>query len=35
MAEKEYEPQYETNVPHFNRKVVEKWVFENDLAKIS
>lgn len=35
MTEKEYDPQYETNVPHFNRKVVEKWVFENNLLKIS
>lgn len=35
MTEKEYDPQYETNVPHFNRKVVEKWVSENDLEKFS
>lgn len=35
MSEKQYDPQYETNVPHFNRKVVEQWVSENDLEKIS
>lgn len=35
MSEKQYDPQYETNVPHFNRKVVEKWVSENDLERIS
>lgn len=35
MKEKQYDPQYETNVPHFNRKIIEKWVSENDLEKIS
>lgn len=35
MSEKQYDSQYETNVPHFNRKVVEQWVSENDLEKIS
>lgn len=35
MSIKQYDPQYETNVPHFNRKVVEQWVSENDLEKIS
>jgi len=35
MSEKQYDPQYETDVPHFNRKVVEKWVSENDLERIS
>lgn len=35
MSIKQYDPQYETNVPHFNRKVVEQWVSENDLGKIS
>lgn len=29
-----YDPQYETNVPHFNKNIVESWISNNDNAKV-
>lgn len=29
-----YDPQYETNVPHFNKRIVESWIKNNDNFKV-
>lgn len=29
-----YDPQYETNVPHFNKSIVESWIRSNDNGKV-
>lgn len=34
MSEKEYDPQYETKVPHFNKDIACEWVRNNENDRI-
>ena len=35
MSEKEYDPQYETKVPHFNKDIACEWVRNNENDRIN
>lgn len=34
MSDKKYDPQYETNIPHFNKDIACEWVRNNENDKI-